>query len=95
MTIAVFESISETEVDPPECKFNRDGVNGRISYSDISNSIILHANETLSPIDCTWTIRVQNGSKIYITFLQYELAQPNNCQTNFLDIISGGAKQDR
>ncbi|OQR76854.1 neuropilin and tolloid protein 2-like [Tropilaelaps mercedesae] len=84
-----------TEVDPPECKFNRDGENGRISYSDISNGTIVHANETLSPIDCTWTIRVQNGSKIYITFLHYELAQPNNCQTNFLDIISGGAKQDR
>lgn len=83
------------EPPPEDCQFTRNGTHGKLGFADIKNSQIQHTKQTGIAIDCTWTVRVPENWKIYLTFLEYKLGQPNQCGQNFVDIISQGGKKER
>ncbi len=38
------------------------------------------------PVDCVWTIRVPEGHQAYLMFDPYELALPNDCHQNYVQV---------
>ncbi|TMS09030.1 Neuropilin and tolloid-like protein 1 [Larimichthys crocea] len=42
-------------------------------------------------VDCKWYIRAPPRSKIYLRFLDYEMANSNECKRNFVAVYDGGS----
>uniref|UniRef100_A0A6A7G1V8 Neuropilin and tolloid-like protein 2 n=2 Tax=Hirondellea gigas TaxID=1518452 RepID=A0A6A7G1V8_9CRUS len=86
---AVYEYIVQEMGRPeiPPCHFETGGVTGLLSHTDIPQYRFNYSTTYRMPIDCTWTIRVNAGHKIYLFFEEFELAQPNECDVNFVDLF--------
>ncbi|XP_076373643.1 neuropilin and tolloid-like protein 2 [Tachypleus tridentatus] len=84
---------------PEECIFHKSGSDGFISNSDISQSMLNYSLNWNVSLDCTWAIEVYPTWKMYLTFQKYQLAHPNNCDLNYIDIygesLSVDARLDR
>ncbi|CAG2109001.1 unnamed protein product [Medioppia subpectinata] len=70
----------------PECKFNKTGINGLIKEKEIPAELLNYAIVQELPLDCIWNITVQHGYQIYLYFTDYRLNQPNNCESNFIEV---------
>ncbi|XP_029844843.1 neuropilin and tolloid-like protein 2 [Ixodes scapularis] len=83
------------EPPPEECLFNVEGSHGTIGSADIKASQLNHSRQNKLPLECTWSIRVKPSWQVYLTFTYYKLADPNNCRSNFIDIIAGEPQHKR
>ncbi|XP_022244259.1 neuropilin and tolloid-like protein 2 [Limulus polyphemus] len=99
---AVYRFVSIKNFDRPpaeECIFYKGGSDGFISNKDITESMFNYSLKWNEPLDCTWFIEIYTGWKMYLTFQKYQLAQPNNCDLNYIDIygesLSVDARLDR
>ncbi|XP_065285563.1 neuropilin and tolloid-like protein 2 isoform X1 [Dermacentor albipictus] len=87
--VYTFKPAPKTHEPPPEeCLFNVEGSHGVIGSEDIKPSQLEHSRQNKLPLECTWSIRVKPSWKMYLTFLEYKLADPNNCRSNFVDILA-------
>lgn len=72
-----------------KCEFEVSGSMEWIGSSNISEEQVDFAKKYGEPIDCTWILRAELGMNIYIQFSEYELAEPNDCNYNFIQIFDG------
>ncbi|XP_068084301.1 uncharacterized protein [Anabrus simplex] len=66
------------------CSMHRNGSEGYIRHTDIDETRVAIANEYQSPLDCMWIIKVAEGWKILLSFEEFELSKPNDCESNFV-----------
>ncbi|XP_076325108.1 neuropilin and tolloid-like protein 1 [Tachypleus tridentatus] len=99
---AIYKFVSIKNFDRPpaeECIFYKGGSDGFISNKDITENMFNYSLKWNEPLDCTWFIEIYTGWKMYLTFQKYNLAQPNNCDLNYIDIygesLSVEARLDR
>lgn len=90
---AVYDYIpNPLEATPPpmaKCEFEVGGSMDWLGSANVSAEAMTHAARWGEPIDCTWVIRADPGKQIYIQFKEYELAEPNDCNYNYLQIFDG------
>ncbi|XP_022234993.1 neuropilin and tolloid-like protein 2, partial [Limulus polyphemus] len=79
---------------PEECIFHKGGSDGFISNNDISESMFNYSLSWNVSLDCTWAIEVYPSWKMYLTFQKYQLAHPNNCDLNYIDIYGESLSMD-
>ncbi|XP_076322385.1 neuropilin and tolloid-like protein 2 [Tachypleus tridentatus] len=94
---AVYKFVSIKDfVRPPsdECIFYKGGSDGLISNNDLTENMFNYSLKWDVPLDCTWVIQVYPGWKMYLTFQKYQLAQPNNCYLNYIDIYGESLSVD-
>ena len=71
-----------------KCSFEVGGHQGWIGSANISENRISQslAKDSNTPIDCIWTITVQESYQIYIKFDEPALKFPNDCHLNYLQV---------
>jgi len=74
------------------CSFEMSGLDGSFGSKDIPDEILNYTISYGVPLDCTWVITVDRSQKIQLSFPQYGLAKPNECDMNFIEIF--GEKTD-
>ncbi|XP_065365033.1 uncharacterized protein Neto [Calliphora vicina] len=87
---AVYEFIDRNRDAPStdlNCTIERDGFEGFVNNTDVPTEIKDTVIRNKVPLDCMWRIQVQEKWKIQVKFLDFKLAKPNDCETNFLDIF--------
>lgn len=72
--------------DIGKCEFEAGDFQDFIGSDNISHSRIEHSIVYDAPIDCVWTIQVDEGYKLYLQFTKYELKHPNDCHLNYLQV---------
>ncbi|XP_050461844.1 uncharacterized protein LOC126856899 [Cataglyphis hispanica] len=72
--------------EPEPCIVNVTGPEAVIQSNDVKDRKDLAEKEGL-PVDCMWIIRVKEGWKIQLTFPDFKLQRPNECDANFIDIF--------
>ncbi|XP_077302836.1 neuropilin and tolloid-like isoform X2 [Arctopsyche grandis] len=45
------------------------------------------------PLDCMWIISVEKGKKVFLSFKDFNLAKPNDCDSNVVDVFSNRTDQ--
>ena len=70
----------------PICEFELGGEEGFISNTNITEETRDISQEFDLPLDCVWTIKVDLNKKIYLQFQDYQLAKPNDCTLNFIQV---------
>ncbi|XP_076268255.1 neuropilin and tolloid-like isoform X1 [Rhynchophorus ferrugineus] len=72
-----------------ECKkeisYQEEGKLGRI---DIDPAIIQFDRQHGLPVDCMWVITVRVNWRIQLQFESFELDNPNDCESNFVEVFS-------
>ncbi|XP_063709692.1 neuropilin and tolloid-like protein 2 [Culicoides brevitarsis] len=87
---AVYEFIprpTATVFDEEGCRMNRDGNEGFINRTDIPHTRVRTVVEHGLSLDCMWTITVQEGWKVQLSFEKFKLEKPNDCESNFIDVF--------
>ncbi|XP_046803472.1 uncharacterized protein LOC111675712 isoform X2 [Lucilia cuprina] len=87
---AVYEFIDRNRDAPStdlNCTIERDGYEGYVNATDVPTEIKDTVIRNKIPLDCMWRIQVQEKWKIQVKFVDFKLAKPNDCETNFLDIF--------
>ncbi|KAM7348820.1 neuropilin and tolloid-like isoform 1-T4 [Cochliomyia hominivorax] len=87
---AVYEFIDRNRDAPStdlNCTIERDGFEGFVNASDVPTEIKETVIRNKIPLDCMWRIQVQEKWKIQVKFVDFKLAKPNDCESNFLDIF--------
>uniref|UniRef100_A0A1A9USY2 CUB domain-containing protein n=1 Tax=Glossina austeni TaxID=7395 RepID=A0A1A9USY2_GLOAU len=87
---AVYEFIDRNRDAPStdlNCTIEKDGYEGFINSTDVPQEIRETVIRNKIPLDCMWRIQVQDKWKIQVTFLNFKLSKPNDCEVNFLDIF--------
>uniref|UniRef100_A0A1A9Z6B4 CUB domain-containing protein n=1 Tax=Glossina pallidipes TaxID=7398 RepID=A0A1A9Z6B4_GLOPL len=87
---AVYEFIDRNRDAPStdlNCTIEKDGFEGFINSTDVPQEIRETVIRNKIPLDCMWRIQVQDKWKIQVTFLNFKLSKPNDCEVNFLDIF--------
>ncbi|XP_071539366.1 uncharacterized protein [Panulirus ornatus] len=87
---AVYRYMKNTAMERPEvdpCQFEMSGVQGLVSHTNITQATLNYSINYDYPVDCTWVIRVKTTQKIYMFFETFELAEPNECDVNYVDIF--------
>ncbi|XP_062336034.1 neuropilin and tolloid-like protein 1 isoform X1 [Osmerus eperlanus] len=72
----------------PFCEFNMGGPEGIVESHQIVRDGKALASEA---VDCKWYIRAPPRSKIYLRFLDYEMANSNECKRNFVAVYDGSS----
>jgi len=72
-----------------KCEFELGGPMGYLGNSNVSEEHIAYATKYGEPIDCTWIITADPGSQIFIQFAEFELAMPNDCNFNYIQLFDG------
>ncbi|XP_055910064.1 neuropilin and tolloid-like protein 1 isoform X2 [Eupeodes corollae] len=70
------------------CTLEKDGYEGFINSTDVPEYVQSNVTKYKIPLDCMWIIRVTEGWKIQVKFLQFSLNKPNDCEINFIDIFA-------
>lgn len=86
---AVYESIdspSNTMSRVQECDIKYSGHEGIVNRTDVESFAIMSRRFGVA-LDCMWTITVNPGWQIQLTFEKFKLERPNDCDSNFLDIF--------
>lgn len=75
-------------VDMGKCTFDVGGHQGFIGTANISETRISQsmAQDSTTPIDCVWTITVEENYQIFIKFDEPQLKFPNDCHLNYLQV---------
>jgi len=71
----------------PKCTFEVGGVQSFIGSTNISEEHLNYAKKYREPVDCTWIVRAEQGKHIYVKFFNFELKEPNDCNSNFVQIF--------
>lgn len=90
--MAVYEFIERPSPwgsEQESCRMDMGGNEGFINRTDIPVSINQTAFQHGLPLDCMWTIVVEQGWKIQLAFEKFSLKKPNDCDSNFIDIFDG------
>lgn len=89
---AVYEFIPRpTSLLTPElrpCILPVAGNEGFPKKGDIDNETLEFNAKYSLPIDCIWVITVKEGWRIQLSFKDFVLAKPNDCDSNFVDVFS-------
>uniref|UniRef100_A0AAQ4P820 Neuropilin (NRP) and tolloid (TLL)-like 1, like n=1 Tax=Gasterosteus aculeatus aculeatus TaxID=481459 RepID=A0AAQ4P820_GASAC len=72
----------------PSCQYDMVGPDGIVESLQITRDGKADATEA---VDCKWYIRAPPRSKIYLRFLDYEMANSNECKRNFVAVYDGGS----
>ncbi|XP_038592633.1 neuropilin and tolloid-like protein 1 [Micropterus salmoides] len=72
----------------PSCQYDMVGPEGIVESLQITRDGKAGAAEA---VDCKWYIRAPPRSKIYLRFLDYEMANSNECKRNFVAVYDGGS----
>ncbi|XP_043229793.1 neuropilin and tolloid-like protein 2 [Amphibalanus amphitrite] len=80
---------AQVQLQPPRCRFELTGPEAIISTDNITEESVAYAERNRLPIDCTWRVTVTPGKEIQVYFKQFSLAKPNECELNFVEILSG------
>lgn len=73
--------------DEEECRIYRDGLEGWVNRTHVAPARVRTVVEHGLALDCMWTITVASGWKVQLYFDQYKLQNPNDCDSNFIDIF--------
>ncbi|KAK0133157.1 Neuropilin and tolloid-like protein 1 [Merluccius polli] len=73
---------------PVACQYDMGGPEGIVESHQITRDGKAGAGEA---VDCKWYIRAPPRSKIYLRFLDYEMANSNECKRNFVAVYDGGS----
>lgn len=87
---AVYEFIprpTASVFDEEGCRMNRDGFEGFINRTDVPYPRVRAVVEHGLSLDCMWTITVQEGWKVQLSFEKFKLEKPNDCESNFIDVF--------
>ena len=58
-----------------------------LGSTNISEEHLNYAKKYREPVDCTWIVRAEQGKHIYVKFFNFELKEPNDCNSNFVQIF--------
>ncbi|XP_054165235.1 neuropilin and tolloid-like protein 2 [Oppia nitens] len=84
-----FKKLHIQRPEPPrECRFNKTGVSGIIHHREIPPELQNYSIVEELSIDCIWNITVRPGYQMYLTFNDYGLTIPNNCESNYIDVYN-------
>ncbi|KAL7374384.1 hypothetical protein ABVT39_027943 [Epinephelus coioides] len=72
----------------PSCQYDMVGPEGIVESHQITRDGKAGAAEA---VDCKWYIHAPPRSKIYLRFLDYEMANSNECKRNFVAVYDGGS----
>ena len=74
--------------DMGKCTFDMGGHQGHFGSANISQDRITQtlSKESNIPIDCVWTIHVDPNYQVYIKFKEPQLAFPNDCHLNYVQV---------
>lgn len=87
---AVYEFIprpTASVFDEEGCRMTRDGFEGFINRTDVPYTRVRAVVEHGLSLDCMWTITVQEGWKVQLSFEKFKLEKPNDCESNFIDVF--------
>ncbi|XP_060523543.1 neuropilin and tolloid-like protein 2 [Cylas formicarius] len=68
---------------------------GKLGRDDIDQKIIRYDSQHGLPIDCMWVITVRLNWRIQLQFEKFELENPNDCETNFVEVFSNDTINSR
>ncbi|KAF6197649.1 hypothetical protein GE061_008615 [Apolygus lucorum] len=85
----VYEFVPKSGTEVPEklCRKELGGIEGYVNKSDIDQEFLDRSSEFGMPLECMWTITVEEGWKIQLQFNKFALEVPNDCESNFVDIF--------
>lgn len=72
--------------DMGKCAFEGGGFQEFVGSSNITDVRRQHSLRYDVPVDCVWTIKVEESFKLYIQFMDYDLEHPNDCHLNFIQV---------
>ncbi|XP_061724329.1 uncharacterized protein LOC133530434 isoform X2 [Cydia pomonella] len=72
------------------CYLTKSGNSGTIDGTSTSSDLQKCRGATPGPLDVQWKIETEPGTQIYLNITQFQLANPNNCTKNTVQIF--GAK---
>ena len=72
--------------DIGKCAFDIGGSQDFFGTANVSESRVEHSKDYNVPLDCVWTIQVEEGYQVYIKFDEPELSFPNDCHLNYLQV---------
>lgn len=87
---AVYEFIPRPTAavfDEEGCHMDRDGFEGFVNRTDVPYQRVRAVVEHGLTLDCMWTITVQEGWKVQLSFDNFKLKKPNDCDSNFVDVF--------
>lgn len=89
-------TVKETEIpDLPVCIHRLSFPDqGFLNRSDIDRQFVKHATMYKTKLECMWIIEVKKDWKIQLQFLKFNLAVPNECTSNFVDVFPGSTQPD-
>ena len=90
-----FIPLPTTRPEPPPCFFERTGHSGVISAQEIPDSVYEYYQSYKTPIECIWNITVNPGWQMYLSFMDYGLAKPNDCDVNYIDIYENILSEEK
>ncbi|KAG4067257.1 hypothetical protein HA402_000248 [Bradysia odoriphaga] len=70
-----------------ECQFMKDGKEGFVNRTEISDDLVNTVIQNSLNLDCLWVIEVEHGWRILLSFLTFELDRKNDCDSNFIDVF--------
>ena len=75
-------------MDLGKCTFAIGGHQGYIGTTNITEDRLTQSlsKDSNTPIDCIWTISVKEDYQIFIKFAEPQLAFPNDCHLNYLQV---------
>ncbi|MEQ2212658.1 Neuropilin and tolloid-like protein 1 [Xenoophorus captivus] len=90
ITFSLDPDFADLGIPPPlpSCQYDMVGPEGIVESHQITRDGKAGATEA---VDCKWYIRAPPRSKIYLRFLDYEMANSNECKRNFVAVYDGGS----
>ncbi|CRL04102.1 CLUMA_CG017215, isoform A [Clunio marinus] len=87
---AVYEYIprpTSAVYDDLECGETLGGFEGFVNETLISQEKLDAVVKNNLPLDCLWMIQVEEDWKIQLSFTDFKLDKPNDCDSNFVDVF--------
>lgn len=76
--------------DEEACRIEvRDRFEGFVNRTDVPESRVETVQLYKLALDCMWTITVEEDWRIQLSFENFKLETPNDCEKNFIDIFDG------
>uniref|UniRef100_A0A1B6M9B4 CUB domain-containing protein n=1 Tax=Graphocephala atropunctata TaxID=36148 RepID=A0A1B6M9B4_9HEMI len=77
----------QNPVKKEPCIFNKEGPEGWVNKTDISNETFAFYQAHNEKIDCMFIIRVKPGWQLQLQFIQYKMDKPNECDSNYIEVF--------
>ncbi|KAM9753860.1 neuropilin and tolloid-like protein 2 [Menidia menidia] len=72
----------------PDCQFDLTGNDGLIRSGQVEEENKVKPEQA---VDCIWTIRAPEKTRIYLRFLEYQMENSNECKKNFVAVYDGSS----